>query len=263
MRIFYKIKIILKFLGWNIDQTRYFFQGIPSYVRDYLAFKKQKGSNTDFCFANPIPMLLDKHSEAGVMSGQYFQQDLFVAQKIFKNNPERHVDIGSRIDGFVAHVASFREIEIFDIRQQKNKSNNILFKQLDLMQPAPSYKDYCDSISSLHAIEHFGLGRYGDPIDYSGHIKALENIHSILKPGGIFYFSTPIGEKQSIQFNAHRIFHVSYLLDLLKNKYQIQSLSYIDDNDNLITNADHTNQSLVEKNFGCRHGCVIFELIKI
>jgi len=26
------------------------------------------------------------------------------------------VDIGSRVDGFVAHVASFREIEVFDVR---------------------------------------------------------------------------------------------------------------------------------------------------
>ena len=28
-----------------------------------------------------------------------------------------------------------------------------------------------DSVSCLHAIEHFGLGRYGDPIDVFGHIK--------------------------------------------------------------------------------------------
>jgi hypothetical protein len=28
----------------------------------------------------------------------------------------------------------------------------------------------CDSISSLHAIEHFGLGRYGDTIDVNGHL---------------------------------------------------------------------------------------------
>ena len=41
-------------------------------------------------------------------------------------NLKRHVDIGSRLDGFVAHVASFREIEVLDIRPLKvNKHKNI------------------------------------------------------------------------------------------------------------------------------------------
>lgn len=65
--------------------------------------------------------------------------------------------------------------------------------------------NYCDSISSLHAIEHFGLGRYGDPIDYFGYLKALQNIAKIVKTGGTFYFSVPIGP-QRIEFNAHRVF---------------------------------------------------------
>jgi len=58
----------------------------------------------------------DRFDQSGTASGHYFHQDLLVASRIFINNPEKHVDIGSRIDGFVAHVASFREIEVFDIR---------------------------------------------------------------------------------------------------------------------------------------------------
>ena len=34
------------------------------------------------------------------------------------NNPLKHVDVGSRIDGFVAHLACMREVEVFDIRPQ-------------------------------------------------------------------------------------------------------------------------------------------------
>ena len=49
---------------------------------------------------------------AGESQGHYFHQDLLVANQIFLNSPERHIDIGSRIDGFVARVAAFREIEI-------------------------------------------------------------------------------------------------------------------------------------------------------
>jgi hypothetical protein len=57
-------------------------------------------------------------------------------------------------------VASFRPIEVFDIRKNYNQVQNITFIQGDLMQLDSKYENYCDSISSLHAIEHFGLGRY-------------------------------------------------------------------------------------------------------
>jgi hypothetical protein len=65
------------------------------------------------------------------------------------------VDIGSRVDGFIAHVASFRDIEVLDIRKNEEKIENITFIQADVMKPDEKYKNYCDSISSLHAIEHF------------------------------------------------------------------------------------------------------------
>jgi len=68
------------------------------------------------------------------MRGHYFHQDLLIAREIYKNNPVKHIDIGSRIDGFVAHVAVFREIEIFDIRLQENNVKNIIYRQADLMR---------------------------------------------------------------------------------------------------------------------------------
>ena len=37
----------------------------------------------------------------------YFHQDFVVARKIFERNPRLHIDVGSRVDGFVAHVATF------------------------------------------------------------------------------------------------------------------------------------------------------------
>lgn len=257
----YKIKLILKQIGWNVDKTISFFKGLPFYFKDLKELKKQKGENNDFEFANPIPILDEKTESAGIMSGQYFHQDLYVAQLINKNNPIKHVDIGSRIDGFVAHVASFREIEIFDIRNQKSNVENITFKKADLMDENQIEKEYCDSISCLHAIEHFGLGRYGDPIDYFGHIKALENIYGMLKKDGKFYFSTPIG-KSRIQFNAHRIFSVKYLMKLFEGKYKIDSFSYINDDGNLIKDSEITKEK-IESNFDCKHGCGIFKMTKL
>ena len=76
-----------------------------------------------------------------------------------------------------------------DIRKINSKVENIVYKQADLLNLPKELINSSDSVSSLHAIEHFGLGRYGDPIDYYGHERAIENIYKILKENGKFYFS--------------------------------------------------------------------------
>ena len=234
-------------------------RGFLFYLRDLLRIKKQQQNNKDFLLKY-YPKLTDRFEKAGILSGDYFHQDLLVAKKIFAANPVKHIDIGSRIDGFVSHVAVFREIEIFDIREQISCIENIRFTRADLMEFPENLENYCDSISALHSIEHFGLGRYGDPIDYNGHLKAIINITKILKPSGFFYFSVPIG-KQRIEFNAHRVFSVPYLWDILKENYRLISFSYVDDAGNLHENVEFINKS-IEDSFACHCGCGIFELQK-
>ncbi|MGF1926313.1 MAG: DUF268 domain-containing protein, partial [Bacteroidia bacterium] len=207
-----------------------------------------------------VPIITDRYDEGGTMTGHYFHQDLYVARKVFLANARKHVDIGSRADGFVAHVASFRHIELVDIRKITSKIKNIAFQQLDLMQLPSNLLNYCDSISSLHAIEHFGLGRYGDPINYNGHLRAIENIGKILCPGGTFYFSVPIGQ-QRIEFNAHRVFSIRYLIEILGSNFSIEEFSYVDDSGIFFENVAMTNE-LVNTNFGCNYGCGIFILKK-
>lgn len=233
---------------------------LPSLIKDYLKLVNQLKSNPDFKITKLFPILSDKKDSGGLISGHYFHQDLLVAQQIFKAKPEKHVDIASRVDGFVAHVAVFREVEIFDIRPILSKVRNITFVQADLMDNSYIYDNYCDSISCLHAIEHFGLGRYNDPIDVDGHLKGLNSICRILKAGGTFYFSTPIGP-QRIEFNAHRVFSLSYLLDILQKDYELIHFSYVDDAGDLHENQILTEQH-IKSNFNCHYGCGIFELKK-
>ena len=49
--------------------------------------------------------LKDRYEQSGAASGHYFHQDLLVARRVHARAQEAHVDMGSRIDGFVAHVA--------------------------------------------------------------------------------------------------------------------------------------------------------------
>ncbi len=230
------------------------------YRKDYKKLKKELETSPDFSFGKSYPVLVEKYAESGRMSGDYFHQDLLVARRVFKNNPQRHIDIGSRTDGFVSHVASFREIEIFDIRYQTSLVKNITFTQADLMNVSDGLIECCDSISSLHAIEHFGLGRYGDPIDANGHLKAIHNIYKMLQPGGKFYFSGPIGP-QRIEFNAHRVYSIGYLLEIFNNIFEVEQFSYVNDSGNLFESVELTPE-MIKSNCGCTYGCGIFELIK-
>ena len=234
---------------------------LAGFYLDYLRLKRQaKASGVTLPFGKFYLFLDERDADSGSTSGHYFHQDLLVANRIFQNSPERHVDIGSRIDGFVAHVAAFRKIEVVDLRPMSTWIPNIIFKQADFMHDDLNLKDYCDSVSSLHAIEHFGLGRYGDRLDYNGHLKGLNNIYRMLQEGGKFYFSVPIG-KQRIEFNAHRVFDVKYLIDLIKDKYRIDSFSYVNDSGDLYKDIP-LNPEDIENNYGCHYGCGIFELTK-
>ena len=235
---------LLEFFGINLVLLKKNIGGLFFYFRDLSLLKKQKGSDVSFVFGKKYPILSERFVEGGTMSGHYFHQDLFVAKEIFKESPVKHVDVGSRTDGFIAHLAVFRKVEVLDIRQLDSKVDNISFRKADLMKPAEGMVNYCDSISSLHAIEHFGLGRYGDPIDYFGHIKAIKYITAMLKKEGVFYFSVPIG-KQRIEFNAHRVFSVKYLLDLFNDDYTLVSFSYVDDAGDLFENVKLNNDSIL------------------
>ncbi len=251
---------LLKFCGVDLLLLKNNLKGLFFYFKDLRLLKKQKGDDKSFVFGKKYPVLFERFAESGNMKGHYFHQDLYVAKRIFNARPEKHLDVGSRIDGFVAHLAVFREVEVLDIRPLTSSIKNVSFRKADLMKFQENLLNYCDSISSLHAIEHFGLGRYGDPIDYFGHIKAIENISNMLKSGGVFYFSVPIGE-QRIEFNAHRVFSVQYLLDLFEKKYTLRRFSYIDDAGDFFEDVALTEASIAN-NFGCNWGCGIFELQK-
>lgn len=233
---------------------------LPSYVQDYKKFKQLSKQLSIFPLGKLFPIVTDKYEESATLSGFYFYQDLLVAQKIYRANPLKHVDIGSRIDGFVAHVASFREIELFDIRPLTHPITQVTFTQADIMDIDTSLHDYADSISSLSVLEHFGLWRYGDTLDPEGYLKWFESIYKILKPGGTFYFSVPIGP-QRVEFNAHRVFSLDYLITYLQDKYSLVSFSYVDDAWNLHEDISLTDECIAT-NCGCQFGNGIFELIK-
>lgn len=215
-------KLLIKFhwllssqFGFDLRRLLRSIRGLPRFMSDWRKFKKG--------YSGPLtwmPCLHDRYEEGGTTKSEYFWQDLLVARWIFDAKPERHVDIGSRVDGFVAHVASFREIEVFDVRPISTQIPGVQFREADLMctDSLPnSTSNYCDSLSCLHALEHFGLGRYGDPINPVGHELGITNMASLLRSGGKFYLSTPIG-KERVEFNANRVFDPRSVIRLVESQ---------------------------------------------
>jgi hypothetical protein len=197
-------------------------RGLPMFLREWRQFRRGYAGRMTL-----MPFLQERYEEGGATKTEYFWQDLLVARWVFEKKPLRHVDIGSSVEGFVAHIASFREIEVYDVRPITARIPGVVFKQADAMHFGSLPEHYCDSLSCLHAIEHFGLGRYGDPIDPVGYERGIANMAKLLKSGGTFYLSGPIGQERVV-FNANRIFDPYTILRCAEmNGLNLQHLTVI------------------------------------
>jgi SAM-dependent methyltransferase len=249
----------LEQLGISPGKIKRRSHGMVRYTRNLIEFRKMLGRSKEWPIGDYYPILDEWHEDSGTASGDYFHQDIWAARKIFERNPARHIDVGSRIDGFVAHVACFREIEVYDIRPIWHKVKNIRFVQRDLMKSAE--REVCDSLSCLHVIEHFGLGRYGDEIDPWGYKLGFKHVSDLLKPGGVFYFSVPMGP-QRVEFNAHRVFELRYLLNMIgEHGFDIAEFSFVNDDGSLIENAPLVEEA-IKSNCSVNLGCALFDLRK-
>jgi hypothetical protein len=245
------LRAILRNAGIDPRRLASAVRGWRRYVRDRAAFQ-QKSTQGWFAWGRELPILTEWSESSGSL-GAYFFQDQLVARWIHDAAPARHVDVGSRIDGFIGCLSVFREVEVIDIRPQPEAVHHVKFHQLDLMEELPAAWVGCtDSLSCLHTIEHFGLGRYGDPIDPDGHLRGIEQLKRMVAPGGMFYLSTPIGP-QRVEFNAHRIFAAETLVGWFGTGWKIEKFAVIDDNNRVRESVDWTGPDLAD-HFGCQTG---------
>lgn len=87
--------------------------------------------------------------------------------------------------------ASFTGIDVRKSKDANSADGRVSRIRASVLNPDLFPADHFDAVVSLSAIEHIGLGHYGDPIDPDGDSKAVANIWRWLKPGGWFYFDVP------------------------------------------------------------------------
>jgi hypothetical protein len=164
------------------------------------------------------------------------------------------VDVGSRLDGFVAHVLTFMPVEVIDVRPLRSDVEGLSFVQSDATTLSRYADDSVESLSSLHAVEHFGLGRYGDPVDPTACIEAMRTLARIIRPGGRLYFSVPIGVER-VEFNSQRVFSPRSVLREFA-RLRLVSFSAVDDSGSLHVETDPAQYE------AARYACGLFEFTK-
>lgn len=189
--------------------------GYAAILKDMSAYRL-KSKDGKFAIDEDFLQIItaDRHDNAGTVEAHYFAQDIWAAAKVFSASPKDHYDIGSRLDGFISHLLVFREVNYIDIRPLPRHVPGMRFIQSDAVNLGNIPDASIESLSSLHAIEHFGLGRYGDEIDPDAYIKAIKSIQRVMRPKGRAYIGLPVGPKDRLVFNAHRIFAISTVLEL-------------------------------------------------
>jgi len=235
---------------------RHHWRHIPRFLREARTYREASLQNGSFGFAwgEIQPMLSDYAEAAGSAGGHYFHQDLWAARRVHARAPGQHVDIGSRIDGFVSHVLTFMPVTVVDIRPLESVVEGLTFVRGDVCNLSSFPSNSLESLSSLHAIEHIGLGRYGDPILPDGWRTALVECARVVAPGGRFYLGTPVG-RERLNFNSGRVFDPRTIIDAIGN-LRLESFAAVDDTGRLIEPANPAILATAD------YGCGLFEFSK-
>jgi SAM-dependent methyltransferase len=246
---------LLRQAGFDI-YTVAAYRRLPRYWRERRRYQQQaRGTAFDARTGRQAPILTDYRAAAGIARGHYFHQDLWAARRIYAARPARHVDIGSRVDGFAAHVLTFMPLTIIDIRPLEDPVEGLTFLRGDATNLASVPDTSVESLSSLHAVEHIGLGRYGDAIDADGWRRALGEMRRVLAPGGRLYLSVPVG-RERVEFNSHRVFDPATIVAALAPPLELVAFHAVDDEDRLEMYAS------LEKFRQAAFACGMFEFAK-
>lgn len=156
------------------------------------------------------PCLNDKTCETW-FDRHYVYHPAWAARILAHTMPKEHVDIASTLY-FCTLLSAFIPVKYYDYRPANLKLDNLSSESADLLS-LPFTDGSIVSLSCMHVVEHVGLGRYGDPVDPDGDLKAIANLKRVLAPGGLLLFVVPVGGEAKIIFNAHRIYRYNQVIE--------------------------------------------------
>lgn len=227
---------------------------LPFILPDYFRFVKSNDGRFSLRLWDTYPCLKDKTIATG-FDRHYVYFTAWAARQVAKIQPEKHIDISSSLY-FSGLVSAFVPVDFYDYRPADLKLSNLTSKQANLME-LPFENNALPSLSSMHVVEHIGLGRYGDPIDTKGDIKATKELARVLARGGKLLFVVPVGAQSRIEYNAHRIYSYESVLELFPDLHLLEFTLIPEKAGAPIENADPS--LLKNERYAC--GCFVFTKI--
>lgn len=228
---------------------------LPRFYREYRAFAAsgQKATARFPLRKRDFFLCLFDKTDTTPFDPHYTYHPAWAARVVARTKPEKHVDIASALK-FPTIVSAFVPVEYYDYRPAELHLSNLQSKPGDLLR-LPFPDNSVASLSCMHTIEHVGLGRYGDPIDYDGDLKAIAELKRVLAPGGTLIFVAPVGRPR-IQYNAHRIYSYEQIISAFAG-LRLTEFSLVPDDyrtHGLIENADP--ELVKNQSYAC--GCFVF-----
>jgi SAM-dependent methyltransferase len=219
------------------------------FVADFRAFRGLSSTadgRFDVDWGDRYPCL-DDYTATTAFDAHYLYHPAWAARIVAATKPKLHIDIGSKLD-FCAMLSAFVPTEFYDFRPAEITLSNLACRRADLTA-LPFPDGSVESLSCMHVVEHVGLGRYGDPLDPDGDLKAIAQLKRVLAPDGSLLFVAPVG-KPRLRFNAHRIYGPEQVAGYFK-ELKLQSFALVDDAGNFIENADPTMAGRQQYGCGC------------
>ncbi|MDQ8004977.1 MAG: DUF268 domain-containing protein [Pedobacter sp.] len=227
------------------------------FIKQFKILKEQEKSTLKRFDLNEVdlyPCLDDATSNTG-FDRHYIYHPAWATRIVKSYNPDKHIDISSTLH-FCSILSAFIPVEFYDYRPANLSLPNLKSLPGDLLNlPFPDRS--VASISCMHTVEHVGLGRYNEPLDYDGDLKAIAELKRVLVEGGNLLFVVPLGNQSKIMFNAHRIYTKESVLSLFAD-LTLQEFTLIpeDEKDGGLI-ADPSEGLLEKQAYGC--GCFWFK----
>lgn len=191
----------MKFFRNKLAQRK-IHRGFVAEFKHFSALAAAGGKRFELNWGDRYPCLGDR-TQNTTFDRHYVFHTAWAARVLASTRPRKHVDISSSLY-FSGIVSAFVPTEFYDYRPAALNLTNLLSGHADLMR-LPFGDGQVESLSCMHVVEHVGLGRYGDPLDPDGDLKAIRELQRVVAPSGSLLFVVPVG-KPRIQFNAHRIY---------------------------------------------------------
>lgn len=222
------------------------------FIRDYRSFSKVQDGRFIIDLKNSQPCLFDNTGNTE-FDRHYIYHTGWAARRLAEIKPKLHHDFSSSLY-FVAISSSTTPICFYDYRPADVQLLGLQNSVADLCKlDIPS--NSLHSVSCMHVVEHIGLGRYGDPIDATGDLKAIAELQRVTAFGGDMLFVVPIGGVPTLRFNANRIYNYDQVMAFFLG-FQLVEFSLITDYGNpchFIVDASKTDADKQVQGCGCFH----------